>query len=165
MHEQENRSRPVNEDLRFQRLTWIAERTAWLVFAAIALVALTGLFGGGALSETTVANAEGSLSVQYEQLQRVTRLTHFRFRLTPEAAAEPRLRLSPSFTESFEFTSLQPAPVSSSGGSDGVEYTFAKPRGELIVELWAHPRRAGRLAVEAQRGRDGALRLPILVYP
>jgi hypothetical protein len=165
MREQDDRCYPIQEDMRFQRRSWMVERTAWTVFGLVSLVALTGLFGGGALSTVTARSADGALSVTYDRFQRQTRVTQFTFHMAV-TDADPRLRVGPDFLDRYELTSLQPAPVASSAGRDGVEYTFARPRGgELNVVLWAHPRRFGRVALEAQAGRDDPVRLPILVYP
>jgi hypothetical protein len=151
--------------MRFQRRAWMVERAAWILFALVSFIALTGLFGGGALGRVTAQSPDRALSVTYDRFQRQTRLTQFTFRMAV-ADADPRLRVGPDFIDRYEVTSLQPAPAASSAGRDGIEYTFARPRGgELNVVLWAHPRQFGRIGLEAQAGRDEPVRLPILVYP
>ena len=50
MDEFASRLYPVREDMRFQRRSWMVERAGWLVLTAIALAALTGVFGNGPLS-------------------------------------------------------------------------------------------------------------------
>jgi len=62
MREQDSRKYPVSEDMRLQDAFWAWERATWTVLAIILLIALTGLFAHGPLSERTVKDAGLSLT-------------------------------------------------------------------------------------------------------
>jgi hypothetical protein len=166
MREQADRTYPIHEDMRFQRRTWIVERLGWGLLGLLACAALAGLFGHGPLG-TVTANAPGNtLSIQYERFQRVTRLARFTFTLDAAAGDPAVLQLSPSFQQAYEITSVQPAPVRSSAGADGLQLAFAPSGiGNVAVVVWAHPRQFGRLDLQARTATGDPTRFPVLVYP
>src|SRR6266851_10114867 len=90
MREQDSRNYPVREDMRLQDAFWAWERATWAVIAIIVLIALTGLFAHGPLSERTVA--EAGLSLTYERFQRVTALARFTARISVSYGDEASLR-------------------------------------------------------------------------
>ena len=167
MREQTDRTYPIQEDMTFQRRSWIVERVCWGLLGLLVCLALLGLFSHGPLSERRLATPDSSVTVRYERFQRITRLA--RFTMTLPATGEPtaRLRLGPSFQDTYEIASLQPAPQSSSAGPEGLELTFAAPRaGGLTVAIWAHPHRAGLVpmsvaAGDKRRSRVFDLHLPL----
>jgi hypothetical protein len=48
----------IREEIRFQEVSWILERVAWVVLALVPLAALTGIFAHGTISE-----ASGKISI------------------------------------------------------------------------------------------------------
>ena len=99
MREQDSRNYPVREDMRLQAAFWAWERATWAVIIAILLIALTGLFAHGPLSQKTMA--DGALSLTYERFQRVTALTRLSARISVPHGDEASLTLSPSFSDRF----------------------------------------------------------------
>jgi hypothetical protein len=165
MDEFANRKYPVNEHFRFQRRTWLVERIGWCVLTAIPLLALTGLFGGGGISERAV-NSE-RLTVHYERFERRTRLARFVFQFAPQASAEQILYLNRTFQENYEITSIQPAPARSRADADGIELSFATtPQVEAAIVILAHPRGYGVLPIKARADKASApVDMPVLIYP
>jgi hypothetical protein len=165
MDEFANRKYPGDEHFHFQRRTWVIERIGWCVLAAIPLLALTGLFGGGGISERTVGN--NRLTVQYERFERRTRLAHFVFQFAPEASAEQSLRLNRAFQENYEVTSIQPAPIGRRADTDGIKLSFATtPEAGHTIIILAHPHSYGFLSIEARANTaPAAVQLPVLIYP
>ena len=152
--------------MRFQYATWIAERVAWILLALVPVVALTGIFAHGALSERTTGAADAPLSMTYERFQRQSSLSHFVARISPSGRQEAKLRLSPSFQRAFEIESIQPQPLHSSAGTNGLEFVFAAPpTGDLVATIWARPREFGSLRLAADSDGRGAIELPIFIYP
>jgi hypothetical protein len=148
----------------FQRRAWIVERAGWLALTAVALLALSGLFGVGALSTASIAN--GSLTVDYERFQRVTRLAKFTIRFAPAPDKARRLRLSRTFQENYEISSTQPPPANSHATPDGLELVFSAAEagaGEAVI--WAQPRSYGRMWIDAAAGDGAPARFWIFVYP
>jgi hypothetical protein len=152
---------PLREDRNFQGITWTAQRIAWVIFLIIPLLALTGLFSGGALSSRTGGNGQ-SFSIDYDAFQRVTALTHFVVHLPQAQNAE--LRLGPRFQQDYEIESVAPQPAKSAAGGDGLHLTFDRSGGPLDAVIWARPRRFGAIRFAAQ-GAGEAVTLNILVYP
>jgi hypothetical protein len=166
MREETSRSQPVPEDMGFQYAFWRAERVAWVVLALVPLVALTGIFAHGHLSESTAGAPDSPLTMQYERFQRETALAKFVARASPANAGEVRLRLSPSFQRVFEIESLQPQPARSVAGANGLEFFFHSPGADQFTAvIWTRPREFGLVPVEAEGDHGGAVKFSILVYP
>jgi hypothetical protein len=164
MDEFASRHYPVEEDMRFQRRSWVVERGGWVLLALIAVAGLTGVLGNGPASWGHTR--AGSLDVTYERFQRATRVSAFVFRARPDTDGDLKLRLSPPFQRNFELTSIQPPPLTSRSGADGIELTFAADAGaESRVVIWAHARSYGlsRIAAAADGGPPAAFW--VLVYP
>lgn len=152
---------PIEEDRTFQARTWAVQRVAWVLFALVPLLALTGLFTQGPLSDR-IAEA-GTLTVGYERFQRVTRLTHFTVHIGPGQAGE--LRLSAPFQQTYAIESIAPRPMRSAAGRDGLRLAFETPAdGPLIADIWARPRRSGQIELTAQSGAT-SVSFHILIYP
>jgi hypothetical protein len=164
MREQDSRNYPVREDMRLQAAFWAWERATWAVIIAILLIALTGLFAHGPLSQKTMA--DGALSLTYERFQRVTALTRLSARISVPHGDEASLTLSPSFSDRFQIADIEPRPLRSSAGSRGLELVFAAPsEGELSILIWAHPRSFGIFDLAAAADPEGRVAFSILVYP
>jgi hypothetical protein len=162
MDEFANRKYPLNEHFHFQRRMWMVERIGWCVLAAIPLLALTGLFGGGSLR---TVNSD-ALTVQYERFERRTRLAQFKFQFRPTAAAERSLHLSRAFQDTYEVTSVQPGPILSRADASGLGLSFAgSPGSGNTIVIWARPRQFGSMVIEARADAAPAVQLPVLVYP
>jgi hypothetical protein len=164
MREQDSRNYPVREDMRLQAAFWAWERATWAVIIAILLIALTGLFAHGPLSQKTMA--DGALSLTYERFQRVTALTRLSARISVPHGDEASLTLSPPFPDRFQIADIEPRPLRSSAGSRGLELVFAAPsEGELSILIWAHPRSFGIFDLAAAADPEGRVAFSILVYP
>jgi hypothetical protein len=166
MREETSRTTPVAEDMLFQYATWVVERVAWVILGLIPLIALSGVFAHGFISETT-ASAEGSpLTIGYERFQRETALSKFTARVSPANSGEVRLRLSPSFQRVFEIESIQPQPSRSIASERGLEFFFHPPAADALnAVIWTRPREFGRVPVEAQTDTGDPVKFSILVYP
>ncbi len=165
MRENDNRSRPVQEDMRFQYVWWVAERVAWVIIGLVPLAALTGLFSHGVLSESRASAPDAPLTVHYERFQRQTALSRFIAHIPSGGSNELRLRLSPSFQEAFEIESIQPQPVRSTAGAEGMEFFFRPPAaGELIAIIWTRPRQFGLIPLQAEGDRGGPAAFTVMVY-
>lgn len=164
MDEFVSRHYPVQEDMRFQRRSWAVERGGWIVLAVIALAGLTGVFGTGPLSWQHVS--AGPLSVHYDRFQRRTRLAPFRFDITHSPGAEVTVKLDGGFARDFDVSSVEPQPVRSAAGPDGLTLTFAAQSGKASsIVIWAHSHHYGLTTITA--AVDGGTRASfwIFVYP
>jgi hypothetical protein len=164
MDEFASRHYPVQENMRFQRRSWLVERLGWLVLTAIAAVGLTGALGNGPASWARASG--GALIVTYERFERATRTSSFVFDLAPGPGGERTLHLSAPFQRDFELTSIQPPPLRSRTEKGGMALTFAAPAGAPgRVVIWAHARSYGlsRIAASADGGPSAAFW--VFAYP
>ena len=163
---QRNGISAIREDIRFQEVSWILERVAWALMAVVPLAALTGLFAHGVFSDSTARAPDSSLSVEYERYQRQTVQSRFVIRIPSTQSQEIRLRLSPSFHQTYDIQSLQPAPLRSRAGADGLELFFHPPEaGELVAVIWSTPRTFGNVDLQPQIDGSGAVESPVFIYP
>jgi hypothetical protein len=164
MDEFASRHYPVQEDMRFQRRSWAAERTGWILLALIAVAGLTGVFGTGPLSRQQVS--AGPLTVHYEQFQRRTRLAPFRFDVTRTPGAEVSLKLDDAFARDFQIASIEPPPIRSATAPDGIALTFAAEPGKAgSIVIWAHSHRYGLTTVTAAVDGSAPASFWIFIYP
>src|SRR5215831_17707659 len=163
MDELANRQYPVKEHMVFQRRTWIVQRFGWVILAAICIAALAGLFGSGFLSSRTVEGV--GMTVRYERFERATRRSLFSFHFTPGQSSERRLHLSRDFQDKFEIASIEPQPVRSVAGADGLDLTFAvAPSAATQVAIWARPQGYGSVAIEAHADGNPPSNLRVFIY-
>jgi len=162
MSEFQSRNYPIKEDMDFQRRSWTVERTGWLILGVIMVAALVGLFGYGPVSK---AHLNGNdLKLSYERFQRSTKLATYVFRLGGGSAGERQLTLGPRFQTGYEITSIQPQPLQSTAGPDGLTLKFGATGDNQTVVIWAHPRAYGLVRISVASGNE---RHPIwsFVYP
>jgi hypothetical protein len=165
MREQDSRSYPVREHMRLQYAFWACERAMWVAMAIILVLALSGALARGALSHSTVADPSQRLSLTYERFQRATVVSRYVAKISASNVGEVGLRLGPSFHDKFQIADIEPRPVRSSAGPQGLELVFAPPAaGELAVVIWAQPRSFGMFDFAAAAG-EASVALSILVYP
>lgn len=164
MDEFASRKYPVQEDMGFQRRSWIVERIGWATLVLIALIGLSGALGVGPLSWQRASG--GSLSVEYERFQRATRLARFTFDVKGQSGPDVRLRLSEAFQKNFEVADIQPRPTHSAAGPDGVDLSFAtNGAGDGRIVVWAHSRHYGVSNISAQLGDETPASFWVFVYP
>lgn len=164
MDEFASREFPVHENMRFQKRSWIVERAGWGLLILIVLVGLTGALGIGPLSWQTASG--GSLTVEYERFQRITRLARFTFDAKGQTGPELRLHLSEAFQKNFEVSDIQPQPARSTAGPDGIDLSFAtNGASDERVVIWAHSRHYGRSDIAVRLGGEAPLSLWVFVYP
>jgi hypothetical protein len=156
---------PIQEDMRFQRRTWMVERAGWVVLALIVVAAGLGLLSHGPLSETTAENAGVVLS--YERLER--RAATSRFTLNIPAVADRQdvlVRFHPDFLRSYELRVVTPHPVSSAAGTNGFEAVFKMPaQGDLTIHISARAHRFGFADVTIEIPGRATLVARQFIYP
>jgi hypothetical protein len=165
MDEDESRSYPIREDMAFQRRSWVAERIGWAAMGLVLLAALTGVFALGPLARTSASTSDGGLVVDHARFVHKTARTWFTIRVAPPAR-EILVRLSPQFPASFDIESMEPRPLRSSAGAQGIELVFAPSRdGGLAVHIGARPKRFGFASISIEAEGRGKVELTQLIYP
>lgn len=136
----------VAADADFQRRDWRLQRVAWVVFAAILIVAVLGLFGSGPVSWAEERSSSGELVVRYERFSRKLGETSLNASIRPDPrTATVALVVSPGYLDANEIRSVTPAPTAVVFTSDGVRYEFAVDdrSGPVEVEFHVKPKDIG----------------------
>jgi hypothetical protein len=166
MDELEDRTYPIQEDMRFQRRSWRAERIGWIAMALLCIAGLSGVFFHGPVSRTVASGGDGSLAVEHERFAHKTALTHFAIRISPPLPDQVLVRLSPGFASMHDAEIVEPRSLRSSGGGYGLEYVFARSAaGDLVVHIAARPKRFGFMSAQVEVEGRGAVNIAQLVYP
>jgi hypothetical protein len=160
MQESRSRDYPIQENMEFQRASWVVERAGWAVLTLLLIAALAGLFGHGWLSKQTIA--DGNLRVEFERFQRVTKVTPYIISL--KGGGEPKLTLGRAFQTSYEVIDMEPQPIRSSASANGIELQFAPMGDNLRAVIWARPRSFGRMHFSLASGGE-TLTVRAFIYP
>ena len=153
----------IDEQIDFQRRSWLAQRVSWVVMALLLGAAALGFFGMGPLSRTRVTVGP-NVSVEYHKWIRAHTPTQLRF-LVGETAAEPtRLHLSHALLSHLRIERIEPEPSWSRADSDGIGYEF-RIRGPAPVVFHVRAEQAGRVIGRIRAGDDAPVELPLLVWP
>jgi uncharacterized membrane protein YcaP (DUF421 family) len=116
----------IGEDLDFQRRWWKFEHIVWWLFGFILAADLAGALGNGPLANVKRISADGSLSMEYERIERAT--TPSIIVLHPGASAihdgKMRIFVSDSVVKELGNQRISPQPASSIIGQGGITYEF-----------------------------------------
>ena len=158
------RSIEIDDDMPFQRRSWMLERIAWGVLGLLVLAALAGLFGSGLLSSAT-ANEDG-LEVRYDRFMRLHGPSNLEV-TAPVEGGEVRLSISAGYLDDLQVNTISPEPESVEAGDDGHVYVFAasEEASELVVVFDTEPERIGRLRGEIAVEGGPQVGFTQFVYP
>lgn len=138
----------IDQDLKFQRCQWRAQRIGWVLMGLALLAALAGLLGPGPLSRSVAADASGLLHVEYNRFDRASSPTTLKIRLGPGASRGGSLRLwiDRSFVELVEIKDIQPTPAHVAVDGHRLVYSIeiADPASESAVVVNFEHQRFGR---------------------
>lgn len=162
-----NRSQPIAEDMRFQRISWRVQQVGWVVLALAILAALLGAFSNGWLSWTSSETGDGTLRVDYQLVYRNGLESWIDLTIAGATGqAERKVVLSPPLLERIGLVSTQPDALRAAAHPDGLHLTFAiGESGASRVRLNLLPHDAG--GVEGTIRLDAGEPLPIefLILP
>lgn len=145
----------IDEDMRWQRASWIFERAGWAVFLLVTAAALAGLCGPGALSSTSAS--DGELRVSYDRFVRYLTPANVEIRI-PVENGEARAWISAGYLDRLTLTEASPPPESVESDGQRRTYVFAAAEGatEIRVLFEFEPEHIGRVHGEAGLpGREG----------
>jgi hypothetical protein len=142
----------IHQDLPFHRRQWMIQRSGWVLGAAVLVLAIGGLFGGGPLSH--VRAGPSSLRVEYERFIRRDTPTEIRINVQPAASEEVQLAFSREYLHALDIESMLPTPERTGSTNQEVVFSFrVEPKAEsALITINATPLHAGKL-----RGRIRAL--------
>lgn len=163
-----NRSRPIQEDMRFQRMSWRVQHAGWTVLAAAILAALLGVFSNGWLSRASAEAAGGALRIDYQRVYRNGLEAWLDLTIAGEPGkTEREIVLSPGLLERLTLEFMQPEPLRAAAQPDGLHLVFAvAPAGESRLRLSLLPHDSGGVRGTVRLAdRDGPATLEFLILP
>ena len=164
MHEQTSRHFPIREDMASQRGIWIIQRLGWILTAIIPVLAVSGIFSNGILSNQVLE--QPPLTITYERFQRMTAMTRFSAQIAEAGGEEIQLGLSPSFQDTYKIDNIVPPPSRSTASAAGLDLIFERPAsGPLAVVIWARPQTFGTATLAMAAGRREATPFSVIIYP
>ena len=153
----------LEEDLDFERRSWIIERIGWAVMVMVAFAALAGLFGPGPLSDTSAGERGGRLWLEYSRFGRLRAPMTLRVYLGPNASQQEMARvwLSRDYLEGIHIQGINPPPERVEAGPEQFTYVFpvSETSRPTAVTFSVKPGRFGR-----QRGCMGLANGPTLCF-
>ena len=158
----------IHQDLAFQRRSWILQRAAWWLLAALAIGALIGVFGHGPISRGSADDSSLPFSLEFDRFSRYRSPLLLRIHVKREAAPHDSLRLwvSREYLGQVQITAMTPQPFMTQLSSTGATYQFplTPPFGGTIsVHLEAD--HIGRLPGTIGLSPDHSLSFTQWIYP
>lgn len=162
-------SAEIHEDMDFQRGEWKAVRIAWFVLGVLLLAGLAGVFGSGPLSRSTKSDPRGLLSVDYDRFVRLQSPARLKLQLKPlpQERDEVKFWIALDCLDAIEISELTPAPRSIEADGKRVVYSYpsSSKEGGVLVTLYFHPLRIGRLPCRVGYSDGAELEFNQFVYP
>lgn len=116
------------------RTEWRIRRTGWVVLALLVVLALSGVFGVGPLSWSTVTADDGSIEVSYSRFTANGAPSSLSLRVPPTAAVDGQVRvwISSEYLDALEVSSITPEPASATSVDGGVVFAFEVEPGAAL---------------------------------
>jgi hypothetical protein len=157
------------DDPSFQRIEWIAQRAAWIVWGLVIIAALAGLFGPGPFSNATAESADQALSVHYERFLHYHNPTEIRLRVTKQDRSRElaEVLIDQSLLDRIEIRRIVPEPTENLVTDNGVIHVFSIPRDAATGEItyWVDYEKYGRAKGQITLDGRSAVTLRTFVFP
>lgn len=121
----------IEQDLNFQKKEWVVQRAGWFIIACLVLMAITGLFGSGFLSQGSIQKENGIL--YYDKFLRYQ--THDDFKIDAFGSQPVKVWVSGEYFDHFEIESITPYPASVKLHENGYLYTFEPAEDVAAVRI------------------------------
>lgn len=128
----------TEEERRFPRREWIAQRIGKVLLSVFVLAGLAGLLGAGPLSSTTRQSADGLFSVEVNWVSRHQEDETLTVTFSPEAVQNGTvtLELTGEWLAGADLQNISPEPAEQRALADGIALTFlVEPSAETAVSL------------------------------
>lgn len=158
----------IEEDMGFQRRSWIVERVCWILMAVVVVAAVLGLFAEGPLSWTTVGDSRSHIVVEYGRIQRQSAPTTIRVLVAADAIKPDgiTIEVDEAFTNALQITTIRPQPVQSMAVANGMRFRFeADARAATALYLYVRPEEVGSSRLRLGLADEAPVELPMFTYP
>ncbi|HET9588704.1 MAG TPA: hypothetical protein VFO91_07930 [Anaerolineales bacterium] len=158
----------INEDMEFQKRSWIIQRIGWAIFTLTILLAFLGLFGDGPLSNAR-AGQEGAFWLEYPRFGRFA--NEFRIEAHIDegiaAADEIGIHLDASYLDGIQVSRITPTPDRELRDANGITYVFTTDgqRSPQTIYFDVIPQKVGVLSGTFQLQDRAGVRFSQFIYP
>ncbi|MEQ4529980.1 MAG: hypothetical protein ABN478_01590 [Mixta sp.] len=161
-----NRSYPVQEHMRWQRIEWRIQRLGYVVLLAIVISGACGLFSKGFLSDREVVSSNGTLRVEYERFGRQQSDMAMTLRLQPQRGLY-RVTLSGDGVDNFQFQSMQPQPLRAESRDRTLTLWYQTQSLNHGASIWlgGQPQSPGKYSFAISDSEGGNVQFTQWVYP
>ncbi|CAH5266465.1 hypothetical protein AI2839V1_2200, partial [Enterobacter cloacae] len=143
----ENEKLPgIDESYRLLTFEYAFRQVGFIVLLGIIVAAIAGLFSSGVVSDTAKANADKSLTINYERFGRRETETRMQLAFPVKTEGTYTLSITSESSDAYEPGSVWPQPDSmfSHGNSLYFVYHNLKKTDTFSVLLFTTPSRAGK---------------------
>src|SRR6188474_2834050 len=128
----------INQDLKFERRSWMVERIGWAIGLLTLVAALLGFLGPGPLGKATAASPDKSISLDYYRTERYQAPAEWRLQIAGKLAREGALRLwvHRRFVEVIGNLQIDPEPESVEIEDERFVYTFKTVKAPPIIKVF-----------------------------
>jgi hypothetical protein len=157
----------VGENLDFQRKWWRFSKGLWIVFGLMVLADLIGCFGRGPISHASAAANDGSITMNYDWVERFSTPCILRVSFGPNAVHEGKAQLwtSKSLEMPLGNQRIIPEPESSALHDGGILYTFPVKALPATIEFSLQPADPGLNTLLMRVPGHEAVKRHIFVMP
>lgn len=159
----------IDQDLRFQRKQWRAERIGWVAMAVLIVCALAGFFGGGGpLAGASSIAGDGSARLSHDRFARFLTPTTVEITVAHPPSARPlHLRVSESYLSSMLVRSITPQPDTVAFADRAYLFAFERLPGatEAKIRLHLEPQAIGSLEGWAVVDNGAPLPIKHFIFP
>lgn len=165
--EKQNRSYPVQEHMRWQRIEWRIQRLGYALLLALVIAGACGLFSKGFLSDRTLASPGGGVQVEYERFARQQSDVAMTIRLHAPRASQYRVTLSGDGVDNFQLQSVQPQPLRAESDAHALTLWYQTDTLNHDVTLWlgGQPQSPGQYHFTVSDGEGTQVQFTQWVYP
>ncbi|HJT19218.1 MAG TPA: hypothetical protein VJ746_02030 [Nitrospira sp.] len=130
----------IHQDLSFQRRSWIVQRIAWWLLAAVGVGALLGLFGGGPFSSAVADDPSLPFTLVYDRFGRHHSPLVLRIHLKqrPDSGDELAVWVSQDYLQQVRIVRMMPEPRLTLVSSEGSTYRFPLAEGAAGGTITIH---------------------------
>ena len=147
----------LNEDMRFLRREWRAQRVGWIAMLVFLVLGLAGVLGRGPVSKAERGD-RASFGVSYERIIRHAAETEvsFHFGAGLQKDSVLKLYISGDYLHDFTISDIVPEPAASGSSGSFVYYTFTRPNARQPGRVVFHMRPNGFWGKTATSALQGA---------
>ncbi len=157
----------VGADLEFQRHWWRFEKAVWWLFGVIVFLDVLGCFGRGPLANAQMQTKDGSMSIKYERIERLSTPSILSVEFGGSAIKDGKVQLlvSESLVKRLGTQRVVPQPATSSLGNGKILYTFPASTFPAGIQFGLEPANVGLSHLTLQVPGSEEVQLNIYVVP